>query len=197
MAKTRLSKCAFVEHGYGQVEENHLSARRTGQIYAQLPAAASIEILENGQFAKYNAAEGVVDFSVDGGEWMLVLNEIKNYENRKFADDFAMIKVNYGTPIRQAVSYAPMGDGYVGVFDAANNLMPENISMVPRLLKTNIGDLFTTNTIKEESLKLKDVLKVGEDGYLSKSGTSDMEWQVVKVYTMPDGERGVKIKRIK
>ena len=54
MAKTRLSKCSFVEHGYGQVEENHLSARRTGRIYAQLPAAASIELLENGQFVKYN-----------------------------------------------------------------------------------------------------------------------------------------------
>ena len=47
MAKVRLSEAAFVERGYGQVEPNHLSAQVTGQIYAQLPAAADIEMLEN------------------------------------------------------------------------------------------------------------------------------------------------------
>lgn len=49
-------KNGMVEYGYGQVEPNHLSAQRTGQIYAQLPAAASIEVLEQGQFVKYNYA---------------------------------------------------------------------------------------------------------------------------------------------
>ena len=44
--------------GYGQVEPNHLSAQRTGQIYAQLPADSSIEVLENGQFVKYDYANG-------------------------------------------------------------------------------------------------------------------------------------------
>lgn len=34
--------------GFGQVEPNHLSAQRTGQIYAQLPAANTITQLENG-----------------------------------------------------------------------------------------------------------------------------------------------------
>ncbi len=29
--------------GYGQVEPNHLSAQRTAQIYAQLPANKSVE----------------------------------------------------------------------------------------------------------------------------------------------------------
>ena len=38
------------KNGYGQVEPNHLSAQRTGQIYAQLPADESIELLENGTF---------------------------------------------------------------------------------------------------------------------------------------------------
>ena len=46
----KLSTLGFVENGYGQVEPNHLSAQRTGQIYAQLPAAQDIEVLENGQF---------------------------------------------------------------------------------------------------------------------------------------------------
>ena len=45
------SQAGFIRangYGYGQVEPNHLSAQRTGQIYAQLPAAADIDILENG-----------------------------------------------------------------------------------------------------------------------------------------------------
>jgi hypothetical protein len=40
--------------GFGQVEPNHLSAQRTAQIYAQLPAASDIKVLENGQFVKYD-----------------------------------------------------------------------------------------------------------------------------------------------
>jgi hypothetical protein len=43
--------------GYGQVEPNHLSAQRTGQIYAQLPAASDLTTLENGQFVKYDYAK--------------------------------------------------------------------------------------------------------------------------------------------
>jgi len=37
---------AYVEVGFGQVEPNHLSGQRTGQSYAQLPAAADIDILQ-------------------------------------------------------------------------------------------------------------------------------------------------------
>ena len=35
--------------GFGQVEPNHLSAQRTSQIYAQLPANKNITQLENGK----------------------------------------------------------------------------------------------------------------------------------------------------
>ena len=44
------SQASYVEFGYGQVEPNHLSAQRTGQIYAQLPAAPSINILYDKEF---------------------------------------------------------------------------------------------------------------------------------------------------
>ena len=54
MARTNLSGLGFVKEGYGQVEPNHLSAQRTGQIYAQLPANAEITMLQNGQFVKYD-----------------------------------------------------------------------------------------------------------------------------------------------
>ena len=65
--------------GFGQVEPNHLSAQRTGQIYAQLPAHADLKILENGMFVKYDYANGNVNLTGDG-EWMLVLNEVKLYD---------------------------------------------------------------------------------------------------------------------
>ena len=49
--------------GFGQVEPNHLSAQRNGQIYAQLPLDSSINILENGQFMKYDYVNKKVDLS--------------------------------------------------------------------------------------------------------------------------------------
>lgn len=173
--------------GFGQVEPNHLSAQRTGQIYAQLPAAASVNILENGQFAKYDYAtnNGEVNFT-GKGEWMLVFNEIKLYDDfwRESYKDFAMIRDNY----------------YEG-------------GMVPRLLKTNVGDIMTTNCIKAgntsgkveqggEELAVNDYLTVNAQGFLEKNASADPTdgktfiWQVVKETTMPDGQPAVKIMRV-
>ena len=106
MARKRLSQAKFVERGYGQVEPNHLSAQLNGQIYAQLPAAANIEVLENGQFAKYDYKNGVVDFAADNaGEWMLVFNEVKVYRDFEGDADFAMLKDDYTASI-----YSPLGE---------------------------------------------------------------------------------------
>lgn len=186
--------------GYGQVEPNHLSAQRTGQIYAQLPAKNDINLLENGQFVKYNYADGVVDFEGEG-EWMLVLNEVKLYDApwRESYKDFAMIKDNY-TPGSDSITH--------------NGLGPFKGQMVPRLFKTNIGDIFTTNCLEKANtsgkaeVTLTD-LAVGDvvaptktNGYLKKSDsgtTTDdtvMKWQVVKLTTMPDGQAAVKLMRI-
>lgn len=218
MASKRLSeKATFVQRGYGQVEPNHLSARRTGQIYAQLPADKDIEILENGQFAKYDYANGVVNFTGDG-EWLLVMNEVKLYEDREQYEDFAMIKSNYNarvySPIGQSSSTLNTILSYVNEAKRENSdedmtisepafdvpsLMPDGTTMVPRLLKTNIGDLFTTNCVAEESLEKEDILYVGDDGYLTKtagSNSGDMQWKVVKVYTLADNQPAVKIQRI-
>ena len=86
-------------------------------------------------------------------------------------------------------------------------MMPKGTTMVPRVFKTMPGDLFTTNMINEDSLAVNDLLYVGEKGILCKTntaavegqfaGSGDMIWQVVKVYNMPDFQRGVKIMRIK
>lgn len=235
---TGKSAASFVEYGYGQVEPNHLSAQRNGQIYAQLPAKNDIEKLEQGQFVKYNYAEGVVDFE-GPGEWMLVYNETKLYREHQNDCEFALIADNY-----QARVYSPYAHGtektgqtrfYNGV-DADGNdsitlgdktykfddvtaapdmyelhynedpfhitgsykaqMMPENgSSMVPRVFKTMVGDIFTTNTINADAT-VGMVLTPGLTGILEE-GTGDMEWQVVKVYTMPDGQKGAKVMRIK
>ena len=73
-------KGGYVEYGYGQVEPNHLSAQRTGQIYAQLPANKDIEVLENGQFVKYDYVNKEVNFT-GKGEWMMIFNEVKLYQH--------------------------------------------------------------------------------------------------------------------
>lgn len=188
--------------GFGQVEPNHMSYKRTGQIYAQLPANKDIEVLENGQFVKYDyAAEtyqgglsnGEVNFT-GKGEWMMVYNEIKLYDEREqMYKDFAMIKENY-TP-GSGVSHEAWG--------------PFPGQMVPRVVKTNVGDIFTTNTIAVgndsnkavvvgEELKVADELGINADGFLSKSGNkTDITFQVVKETTMPDGQPAVKVMRIK
>jgi len=106
MAFTRLSPEAnFVQLGFGQVEPNHLSAQRTAEIYAQLPVAAGIDILENGQFVKYDYANGAVNFT-GPGEWMLVFNEVKVYRDHETDQDFAMIRRDYNGRV-----YSPVGVG--------------------------------------------------------------------------------------
>lgn len=236
------SKAKFVEHGYGQVEPNHLSAQRTGQIYAQLPAAADIEILENGQFAKYNYKDGIVDLkSATSGEWMLVYNEIKLYREGQSDCEFAMIKDNYNARVyspldADTLNWDKQSRYYNGV-DAEGNtsisiggntykfddvtagvdpyelnyeenpfhiesrtsakMMPEGTKMVPRLLKTNVGDIYTTNCIDEDSLAVGDIVSPTDGtGYLSKSGDGTISWQVVKIYTMPDRQKAVKLIRV-
>ena len=165
--------------GFGQVEPNHLSAQTNGQIYAQLPASTTLNILENGMFLKYDYAAGECNLT-GNGEFMLVMNEIKLYDQRA----------------QGLKDYAMKSEDFMGG------------TMVPRLLKTSVGDIYTTNTfgantsasstVSGLSLDVGSLLKVGTAGYLVSATTADsgMIWQVAKVYTMPDGQPGVKIQRI-
>ena len=165
----------MLRKGYGQVEPNHLSAQRTGQIYAQLPAADTIKVLENGEFVKYDYENGEVNKTGEG-EWMLVFNEVKLYDGyRETYKDFA-----------QKVSDSADGKIY------------------PRVFKTNVGDIYTTNMLEKASegeteltdLEIGDDLGINEDGYLEKDADSDIKFKVVKVYTMADGQPAVKVQRI-
>ena len=57
--------------------------------------------------------------------------------------------------------------------------------------------LVTTNMVDEDSLVVGDILAPrAADGILVKDNSQSMKWQVVKVYTMPDFQKGVKLMRI-
>ena len=206
----------FTRVGYGQVEANQLSAQKTGQIYASLPLDEKVQVLQNGEFMYYSYADNKVtaEPTVEGQEPMLVFNEIKLYEPfwRTSYKDFAMIRVgdNYVTSKLATDEY---GDGALtqgATIDPAHSTWQAGYRMegiAPRLFKTNIGDIMTTNMVEtgveyaeKDILKLKKV--TAADGtvtlVLSKTGDIDtVQWVVAKVYTMPDGQPGLKIQRIK
>ena len=71
-----------------------------------------------------------------------------------------------------------------------------------------IGDIFTTNCLEKVGVKgvktegTEDIavgaeLSPNTSGYLSTKGDGSIVFQVVKVYTMPDGQAAVKVMRIK
>ena len=196
MAFKSLSQAKMVKRGFGQVEPNHLSARFTGEIYAQMPATKEINVLEQGQFVKYDYANRAVNFT-GPGEWMLVYNEIKLYRDWETDEDFALIKRDYN-----AYVYSPLGqntDGSLAEKDLTKvytqekypvdvdmgrlpvgytyerevmedyNLMPDGSVMVPRVFKTHEGDIFTTNTIAAgfDEVHVGDFLKPNDKGILA------------------------------
>lgn len=184
--------------GFGQVEPNHMSYKRTGQIYAQYPAAADIEILENGQFLKYDGVKNEANTTTKVGEWLMVYNEIKLYDEREqMYRDFAMIKTNF-TP-GSNVTHEGWGP-YAG-------------QMTPRLVKLNVGDIFTTNTLVKGNTSNKavieddttdynvgDFLTINENGFLQKA--DEGEFQIIASFggrttTLPDGQLAVKVQKIK
>jgi hypothetical protein len=85
----------------------------------------------------------------------------------------------------------------------AHKMMPEGTKMVPRVFKTNVGDHYTTNMVNLDLAAAKEdlmgkTLAPNEKGILSEVGedATGMIWQVVKVYTLPDRQRAVKVLRI-
>ena len=156
--------------GYGQVEPNHLSAPRDGGVYAQLPANEDIEVLENGMFVKYDYANDECNFTGDGA-WMLVFNEEKLYDER-----YQMHK-HYAQKVE---------DSYDG-------------KIYPRVFRISVGDIFTTNMFADDTELAKgDKVAPGDDGILAAAGddAEGVVFQVVKEYTMPDGQPAVKLQCI-
>lgn len=210
----------MTRNGFGQVEANQLSAQKTGQIYASLPLDTNVNVLQNGEFMYYDYKAGKVSATDSTGaavEPFMVFNEVKLYEPqwRTTYKDFAMIRVgdNYVTSGLAAAAY---GDGATTTGVNAN---PPHFEygyrmdgIAPRMIKTNVGDIMTTNMVAVEdnsgneiNYSVGDILvptlnsashtlqlnKKPGTGY-----TGTMQWVVVKVYTMPDGQDGLKLQRI-
>ena len=158
--------------GYGQVEPNHLAGQKSGAIYAMLPAASSISVVENGMFMKYDYAAG--ECNLNGkGEDMLVFSEVKLYDPTHSNKDFALKK-------------ADSVDGKI----------------YPRLMLTFPGDHFTTNLVdltsgagsrKGKYLKVVNGILTEQ---VSKPETG-MVWQVAMETTLPDGQPAVKVIRVR
>lgn len=186
----------FVEHGYGQVEPNRLSGITFGNIEAQAPAylsttpaasaATPINQLENGMFlcvvsdtkGYAGASMGRVAVLPGNAEATdtpyLVFCERKQYDERAEYADFV-------------IKASEKVDGII---------YPRLIGITPD------SCVFTTNTLncakydsEDPSVEVGDILYVGDDGYLTKTaGTNQVYcFEVSKVYTMPDGQTGVKL----
>lgn len=209
----------FKRVGFGQVEPNQLSAQKTGQIYASLPLDSTVQTLQNGEFMYYSYADGKVtaEPTVPGQEPMLVFNEVKMYEPQYQTSykNFAMIRVgdNYVTSDLSLARCSEEMQGIAATVDHVDNYRMDGIA--PRMFKTNVGDVFTTNMVKTgveyqvgNILKLsvitnnytdsQGVAKTYKTLVLDKNGTIDtIQFVVAKVYTMPDGQPGLKLQRVK
>ena len=209
---------AFKRIGYGQVEPNQLSGIKTGQIFASLPLDKEVKVLQNGEFMYYDYAKGSVNATAEANaapEPYLVYQEIKIYEDWLSYKDFAMIRVgdNYVTnnpAIGRLTSANTDGTVYGDGAETEGASIDHSDyqagyrmdGIAPRLVKTNIGDLYTTNMVDEEgTYTVGTVLTLKKTDrntlVLSSSGNIDsVKFIVVKDYTMPDGQRGLKLQRI-
>ena len=209
---------AFKRIGYGQVEPNQLSGIKTGQIFASLPLDKEVKVLQNGEFMYYDYASGSVNATAEANaapEPYLVYQEIKIYEDWLSYKDFAMIRVgdNYVTnnpAIGRLTSANTDGTVYGDGAETEGASIDHSDyqagyrmdGIAPRLVKTNIGDVYTTNMVDEEgTYTVGTVLTLKKTNrntrVLSPSGDiTSVKFIVVKDYTMPDGQRGLKLQRI-
>lgn len=209
---------AFKRIGYGQVEPNQLSGIKTGQIFASLPLDKEVKVLQNGEFMYYDYASGSVNATAEANaapEPYLVYQEIKIYEDWLSYKDFAMIRVgdNYVTnnpAIGRLTSANADGTVYGDGAETEGASIDHSDyqagyrmdGIAPRLVKTNVGDVYTTNMVDEEgTYEVGTVLTLKKTDrntlVLSSNGNIDsVKFIVVKDYTMPDGQRGLKLQRI-
>lgn len=198
MAFKRLSKATMVKRGFGQVEPNHLSARFTGEIYAQLPCDVNITQLEQGQFVKYNYANGTVDYA-GPGEWMLVYNEIKLYRDWETDEDFAMLARDYNGYV-----YSPIGQNSNGQmteaeltktfgnvqydFDPDTGRLPVGSTYSREVLETPAYMMNTNNAdLHGDQVKTNDIVPrvfKTHEGDIFTTNTVNAKWDDVKVGDM-------------
>lgn len=176
---------------YATIELNHVSFPETARVMAQLPLsptnypAANTKLCENGAWLVYDMATGVARFPTSTSEVVgLVYNAEKEYDQ----------------------------------FNVGMNQYAMKSGMVPRIGMPMVGDTYTTNLFQyEEGTDLNTDEKVDAvigafattPVYLVVTPNSDTPTltttigsgltvaQVVKYYTLPNGEKAVKVQFIK
>ena len=115
------------------------------------------------------------------------------------------VKYNYSAG---AVDFEGAGEwmlvfNEVKVYDAREQdedyVMTKNNGGVPRVFKTNVGDIYTTNMVNGTADTLTEGKKLAPNatGVLELTEeTEGMLWEIAKVYTLADGQAAVKIMRI-
>lgn len=173
--------------GYGIVELNHVSWPETGRVFAQLPLDTEVDfkdvpVVENGSWLVYDMGKGVV---------------------RKYAADTDSIGLLY------------MGEKEYNRFEVGlkNYALKTEGDYPPRLGMPMVGDIYTTNNFAVdaaitdvekaladlETTPLYLVPQAGEASpvLVNDLGTATTAAQVVKYYTLPNGEPGIKVQFIK
>lgn len=175
----------YVKRGYGQLEPNRLTGITFGDIEAQAPAyedaaaATPISELENGQFLcvipDTSETSPLGRIAVLPGAAPATARPALVFSEKKLYDE----RMGYCDYVDRA---ADKVDG---------TLYPRLIGVFPDMC------VWTTNTINEDpdSLEVGDVLYIGDDGYLAKTAGKNTVYQfeVVRKYTMPDGQPAVKV----
>lgn len=164
---------------HGQVEKVHTTFERTGKIYSNLPADASIDELENGMWLKYDEVAGRCN-TTGLGDWLLVLNEVQLPEydtpgHRQYPSDFVMKK---------------------------DNFFSNRIDV--RLVDLELGDKIITDQVPDGSYSVGDLLEPvssnGNPAVLTKiEGSAEGKtnvWVVVKEFTLSDLTPALMVKKV-
>ena len=163
------------KEGYGQLELNQVSFRRSGRIEAQCKIASGIEYIENGMLLAVNNIDRTVGYAASGNTHPIALHYSTEhmYDERANAlKDFRLEKDSF----LPRMGYLSAGDKYT------TNTVAYDES------KWATEDLFWA------ALGTKPLYAhVGVDGYhlVNETATNAIAMAVAAT-TMPDGQRAVK-----
>ena len=193
---------SFVDRdgAFGQVEPNRLTGIVSGNMESQAPAyqavtasgedSVPIAQLENGQFLCV-----VIDDTgkVPGAS----MGRVAVYPENAAATDVPYLVFSEKKIYDERKGYADFVDKAADKVDGI--LYPRLIGLTPDT------DVYTTNTINHAkytpdtpNIAAGDKLYIGEQGYLTTVGADAkntvLMFEVCKVYTMPDGQTGLKLR---
>lgn len=180
---------------YGVLEMNRVAAVDTKQVFSQLPLDATdfaSIACENGMVCVYDEVAGAVRLPTDAAgvivEEVYLVGTHEFYYDKKELGEFAV------TIDESSVKHSTIGVAGTAIKQYT----------YPDLYKLNIGDTFTTNTLEMGANVFGDI-SVGhyftprDTGLLTYDGAtaaagSALICQVIKVYTLPNGDDAVKLR---